>query len=81
MAQIVIELSEEQEEFVRKQAAQAGLTDPAEYVLSLVTEAERASLMAWLEAEVRKGLESGPAVEMTKADWQEIRRRVACPCD
>jgi hypothetical protein len=39
-------------------------------------EQERQAARAWLHAELRKGIESGPATEMTDEDWEEIERSV-----
>lgn len=71
-----INLPESLRAFVDDQARRAGHADAAAYVASLLRREQRRQARAQLEAEVLKGLDSGPATEMTRDDWAELRRRL-----
>ena len=71
----VLNISDEELEFIREQASGASQT-PEQYVAALVRAEHRRRAMADLEAKLLEGVESGPATEMTRADWEELRRQV-----
>jgi len=47
-----------------------------EYIGELVRAGQMEKARAVLEAEILKGIRSGPSVPMTEEDWQEIRNEV-----
>ena len=71
----VLNISDEELEFIREQASGASQT-PEQYVAALVRAEHRRRALADLEAKLLEGVESGPATEMTRADWEELRRQV-----
>jgi antitoxin ParD1/3/4 len=81
MATLSISLSEAELDFVQRRAADAQFSSPSEYVQALIRaelegEQEPAEISPELEAELLRGLNSGPPTEMTREDWQDIRREV-----
>ena len=82
MATLSISLSDAELEFVQRRVADGRFSSASEYLQALIRaeqlehEQESAELSPELEAELLKGLESGPPTEMTGEDWQDIRREV-----
>jgi antitoxin ParD1/3/4 len=76
MTTLNISLPDGLKRHVDEAAAQGGFSSPAEYVEALVREDHRQKAKAALEAELLKGLDSGPSTEMTRQDWDDIRREV-----
>ena len=71
-----IALSPKLKAFVQREVQRRGYSSVSEYMRELIRgELERQEL-ARLEAEIIKGLESGPATPMTQKDWQDIRAEV-----
>lgn len=73
---ISVPLAGHDRSFVEQAVASGGFNDAAEYVQSLIRQERHNRIGAEadeLEAEIRKGLASGPPVEMTPADWERIR--------
>ena len=62
--------------FVQRQVERRGYSSVSEYVRDLIRGDQERQAVATLEAEFLKGLDSGPATPMTKADWQDIRMEV-----
>lgn len=78
MNAISISLSPELDGFVQAQVDAGHYVTPGEVVrdaLMLLQEREdrRAAKLAWLRAEVQRGLDSGPAEPM---DWDDLRSRI-----
>jgi antitoxin ParD1/3/4 len=69
-------LSESDLDFIKQQAASEGYSGPTEYVEALIREDRRRKALRELEAKLLKGLDSGPATEMTAEEWQDIRQEV-----
>ncbi len=63
-------------EWLETQAASEGFESVQEYVLHLLRRerSERAAADERLAGLLREGVESGPATEMTQADWDDVRR-------
>ena len=82
MATLNISLSDAELEFVERRVADGRFPSVSEYLKALIRaeqlehELERAELSPEMEAELLKGLDSGPATEMTSEDWQDIRSEV-----
>jgi antitoxin ParD1/3/4 len=62
--------------FVQRQVERRGYSSVSEYVRDLIRGDQERQAVGALEAEFLKGLDSGPATPMTKADWQDIRMEV-----
>lgn len=73
MTTMNISLPEEMKAFVDAQIAREGYASASEYLRALIRDAQRRQARQDLEAKLLEGLE-GPAVEMTRQDWDSIRR-------
>jgi len=62
--------------FVDHQAAANGFATAAEYVQSLVSEAQQSLFRRELEAKVLEGLRSGEPREWTQADWDKLKSQI-----
>lgn len=62
-------------EFVRTRVTQGGYQNVSEYIRDLVNADQRKQAWAVLEAEIAKGIDSGPAEPMTSQDWADLRKR------
>jgi antitoxin ParD1/3/4 len=76
MEVVNITLPENLTEFVVTRVSERGYPNASEYVGDLIRADLKQARFAALEAEIVKGLESGPAVPMTDEDWREIRAEV-----
>ncbi len=76
-----IAIPEQLKSFVQKQVQRRGYSSVSEYVRDLIRGDQECQAIAALEADILKGLDSGPSTPMTTADWhairQEVRRRTA----
>ncbi len=77
MSEHRIELTDSAWDFAQAIVAQGEYPSVSAYVAGLVESDRRKQARAKLEAELQKGLDSGPSTEMTAADWQSIRDAVA----
>ena len=73
MTTMNISLPEEMKAFIDAQIAREGYASASEYVRDLIREAQRRQARNELDAKLLEGLE-GPAVDMTRDDWDAIRR-------
>ena len=73
-----IALSAKLKAFVQREVRRRGYSSVSEYMRELIRgEQERQEReFARLEAEILKGINSGPATPMTPEDWQDIRMEV-----
>jgi antitoxin ParD1/3/4 len=62
--------------FVQKRVAEGGFGSTSDYLQQLIEADQKQQARARLEAELLKGIESGPAEPMTAEDWQALRNRV-----
>lgn len=76
MSEFHIELPEGAWDYAQSLVSQGLYPSVEAYVTALVETDRKKQARAWLEAEIQKGLDSGPATEMTAADWQSIRDAV-----
>jgi antitoxin ParD1/3/4 len=60
--------------FVDRKIATGAYADPGAYIQALLRDAEKREARERIEALLLEGLRSGPATEMTKQDWEDIRR-------
>ena len=73
MTTMNISLPEEMKAFIEAQMAREGYASASEYLRFLIREAQKRQAKQELEAKLQEGLQ-GPAVEMTREDWESIRR-------
>lgn len=73
---IQIALPEALKEFVLKQAAEGGFSNPGEYIRELIRADQERRSQERLESLILEGIESGDPREMTSSDWDELKRRV-----
>ncbi len=76
MTTMNISLPDEMRSFVEARMAQEGFASASEYVRSLIREAQKHQAKQELETRFREALESGAATPMTRADWDDLERRV-----
>lgn len=72
-----IALPENLRGFVLEQVAERGYANAGEYVRALIRDDQVRRATQEAERLVLQGLDSGGPREMTQADWDELRRRVA----
>jgi antitoxin ParD1/3/4 len=63
-------------DYVQVRAEQGGYSSVSEYIRELIRLDQQRSAQALLEAELLKGLASGPAKRMASAEWAGIRAEV-----
>ena len=73
MTTMNISLPEEMKAFIEAQMATEGFASASEYLRTLIREAQKRRAKQELEAKLLEGLQ-GPTVEMTREDWESIRR-------
>ena len=71
-----VSLPEPMKKFIETEVKRGGYSTPSEYVRALVRAEQKRLAEDHLERLLVEGLESGPATEMTRKDWNDIRRRV-----
>lgn len=58
--------------FVQNRVEEGGFGSTTDYLQQLI----ESEMRKWLEAEIAKGIDSGPAEPMTAEDWESIRAEV-----
>lgn len=76
MTTMNVSLPDAMKEFVEEQIAKGGYETASDYVRALIRKAQIRAAKEALDAKLMEGLESGPATPMSKADWDELKRRV-----
>lgn len=76
MTTMNLSLPDELNSFVEAQSAQEGHASAEDYVRSLIREAQKRQARQELEARLREAIETGPATPLTRADWDDLERRV-----
>ena len=74
MGTMNISLPDPLKDFIEQQVSSGRYSSISEYMRELVREDEKRKAQEKLEALLLEGLQSGAASEMTKTDWDEIRR-------
>jgi antitoxin ParD1/3/4 len=69
-----ISLPEPLKQFIDEQVSSGRYGSVSEYVRELVRQDEKHRTQQKLEALLLEGLESGAPAEMTRLDWEDIRR-------
>ena len=76
MVSTTYELSEKSRAFVEDQAPALGFASTGAYLDDLVRQARINRGKQALEAKLLEALDSGPATEMTREDWDQLERNV-----
>lgn len=76
MDTMYFELPDSLKDFVQIQISEGGYKSVSEYIGELIRTDRQNKAHAILEAEVLKGIRSGPSMPVTKQDWNEIRDEV-----
>lgn len=63
-------------DYVQQRVALGGYGSTSEYIRDLIRSDQRLSAQTTLEAELLKGLASGPARKVTAADFERLRQEV-----
>lgn len=62
-------------QFVDRQVASGGYGTAGEYVCEVLKKEQIEQARAEIDAKLIEGLDSGPSTEMTRQDWEQIRRQ------
>ena len=73
MTTMNISLPDEMKAFIEARLVQEGYASASEYLRALIREDQKRKAKQELEAKLLEGLR-GPEVEMTREDWDSIRR-------
>lgn len=76
MTTLNISLPESMRTYIEDTVTRGGYSTASEYIRQLVREDQKRAAKERLELLLMEGVESGPAREMTAADWDELQRRV-----
>jgi antitoxin ParD1/3/4 len=68
-----VSLPRTQKEFVDRQVQRGHFSTVSDYIRDLIRREQRVLAREELEQKLLDGLNSGPAKEMTKQDWKELR--------
>lgn len=71
-----ISLPEKMRAWIEEQVAEGRYATPSEYIRELLREEQKRKLRDEIDRKLLDALESGPARDLSEADWQRIRRRV-----
>ena len=74
MATISVEVPQELHEFIESKVKHGGFANANDYIVALVSSARNGC--STVESALLEGIESGPAEEWTKTEWDDIRQRV-----
>jgi antitoxin ParD1/3/4 len=69
-----ISLPEQLKEFVDNQVGSGRYSSVSEYIRDLIRDDEKRKAQDRLEALLMEGVQSGEPTEMTRQDWDDIRR-------
>ena len=78
MSAIPVELPQDLQDFVNTRVKHGQFSNASEYIVALVDSARKGRLA--LEAALIQGIESGPAEEWTKEEWDNLKERVSSRC-
>ena len=74
MASLNISIPNDMRQFVDERTRTNAYSTPTEYVRTLIREDQKRAVEERLESLLLESLHSGPATEMTQADWVRIRQ-------
>ena len=73
--QLSISLKPAQKRWVKEEMEREGFATASELFRDMIRTRQRERVRAEVEADLLRGLDSGPAKPMTKKDWERIRSR------
>lgn len=76
MTTLNISLPDPLKQYIEKRTAKGGYSSSSEYVRGLIREDKDRRAKEELENKLLEGLASGPSTEMTRADWDDLRRQI-----
>jgi antitoxin ParD1/3/4 len=62
--------------FVEEQVTIGKYPSATEYLVDLIEADRRRAIRAQIEAEIRRGIESGPSTPLDEEEWRSIREEV-----
>jgi antitoxin ParD1/3/4 len=71
-----LNISDDDLAFIHEQVATGASPTPEDYISQLIRTEQRRRAKTALEAEILKGINSGPATPITAEFWDDVRRRV-----
>lgn len=71
-----VSLPESLREWVDEQVEKGGFGSASEYVRHVLREERKRLAQELLEEMLMEGINSGPATEMTDADWDDLKREI-----
>lgn len=74
MSAIQVEFPQDLEEFIESKVRHGHFASASEYIVALVESARNGR--SAIETALIEGLDSGPAEEWTKQEWESMRQRV-----
>jgi len=74
MAAMNISLTDELREFIDQRVDSGEFGTPTEYMRHLIRLDKEREAQRRLEQALLKGIESGPSLEFSQSDWDELRR-------
>lgn len=77
MEAVSLELPINLKRFADQRTEQGGFRSVSDYIRELIRSDQRQSAQTLLEAELLKGLASGPSQAMTSTDWDDLRKETA----
>ena len=75
MTSLNVSLPESMREWIDDQVKKGGYGTASEFVREVIREAQKNKARQELEAKLLEGINSGPATEMTKSDWDRLKER------
>ena len=76
MTTMTLTLSEEMRVFIETQSLVDGHGSPSEFLHALLHEEQRRRAKSDLNGKLQAALHSGPATQMTRADWDNLEARI-----
>ena len=76
MASLQVNIPEQLKSTAEARAEAAGFASVDEYVASLIESDQAEAIDPQLEAELLKGLDSGPPIDVTPQFWDDLKKRV-----
>ena len=76
MPEMTLNVSEDLNEYLTKQAASRGLLSAVDCVQDCLESEQLEDARNWLRAAIQKGIDSGPSTPVTPEFWQELRDRI-----
>lgn len=76
MATLQIDVPAELNKYLERRVREGGYGSVSQFVCELIESDQRDAAHSLLEAELLRGLDSGPSEQMTPAEWNDLRREI-----